>query len=466
MGKFSFDIPADLSPAWAEATDGAWLSSGYDHWPIPSERNRANGKLILDRKDKESATLDLLFPESQGSRAVATSTLRPNAEPYHLTIELARGAINRLRNVVSAFASAGLTLPDDFNKGVLHCTAQFGRAVLGSSIAEKDIMGVGVISDALRVTDLIGDHLTEIRLDSRLESHGRLPTLFGCDLKEILNAEESAAYGESFNAVRLIPEWPFIEPAESQFRWSRLDPLVEWATARNLAISIGPIIDFSAGGIPQWLRAGQGDIPTLAAFMADCVGTVVDRYRGRVCSWQLFSGLNSFDLFGLGEEDRLRLAARLLESAREIDPQGSWSYRLCQPYGEYLQNQQNTYSPLVFADTLLRSGHEVSAIALDLASSRPHDGIDFLQLLDNFETIMPTLEIDLGGFETRKDPALELSLLRAALSCKSVAAVYWQNWSELQSPNAPPRSMLYDLRENRPTSQLREFQALRSTWLN
>src|SRR4051794_32428059 len=100
MGNFPFDIPADPSPSWAEAIDGAWLSSSYDRWPVPSERHDDNGKLVLDRKESESAILSLLFPDASGARVVSTSTLRPNAEPYNLTTELARGSINRLRNAL------------------------------------------------------------------------------------------------------------------------------------------------------------------------------------------------------------------------------------------------------------------------------------------------------------------------------------------------------------------------------
>lgn len=465
MGKFSFEIPAGITPAWLAAIEGAWLSNGYDHWPIPSERTRSSGTLNLQRKDNESATFDLLFPEPQGLRAISTSTLRTNAGPYQIAIELARGAIHRLRNSVSAFASAGVVLPDDCEARVRDCTARFGRAISGDTSADKDSLSVGVISDALRVIDLIGEHLAEVRLNARSRNQGRLPTLFGCTLKECLTPEESEAYCGSFNAVRLVPEWRYLEPLESQFRWSRLDPLVEWATSKNLTISLGPIIDFAPGAIPQWLRTEQGDVPTLAAFMADCVGTVVDRYRDQVHSWQLFSGLNSNETFGLGEDDRLRLAARLLEAAHEIDPEGSWNYRLQQPYGEYLRDDQNSYSPLVFADTLLRSGHELAAISLDLHSSDPRDSLDFLQLMENFEAILPKLEIELGGFALRNESAFEQSLLHAALSCKPVGAVYWQNWSELQS-SGPSRSMLYDLVNNRLTSLLGDFQTLRNKWLN
>src|SRR3954469_10434780 len=109
MGKFSFDLPAEISPLWGKAVEGAWLSNGYDHWPVPAERTFESGSMVLRRKDNESACLDLLFPDSDGgSRVVSTSTLRPNAEPYHLTTELARGTVNRLRNAISRFVSAGL----------------------------------------------------------------------------------------------------------------------------------------------------------------------------------------------------------------------------------------------------------------------------------------------------------------------------------------------------------------------
>jgi len=465
MGKFSFRIPDDLPTDWSSALDGAWLANAYDHWPVPFASSRSGVHLTFERRERESAILVLALPTSHGARAIATSTLMPNGDSYQLLPELARGLLNRIRNVVSGFASAGLTLPSDLDRTARRLSSDFGSLVTAPASAEKDALGVRAIRDAIGLTDLLGDHLAELRLKSRRESQGPLPLRFGCLVNRPLTERETALYCDAFNAVQIAPKWSAIEPNESEFGWSSVDPILEWAASTNLAVSIGPIINFSGNSLPGWIRNGPSDVPSLAALMTDYVGAIVDRYRNSVRSWQIVSGLNCREAFGLDDEERLRLASRLLEFARAIDPQANCNYALEQPYGEYLRDDARNYSPVAFADTLLRNGHGDARITLSLDESRPFGCFEFWRLLDGFESLNSQLEIELGGLMDQADHSLELALVKGAMSTRSVGAIFWQNWSSERADRGKQYSALYDTRKNEPTPLLGEFRSLRQRLL-
>jgi len=459
MGQFAFEIPTDAPAAWYHAIAGAWLLNGYDHWPISCERSEFGNVFQLKRSAKESAMLALLAPDASGQRTISTSTLRSNAPPYRILVELARGTLNRLRNLVEALSGSNIPIPVEHEGNVRSYTADFGKAIAGEREVQQQLC-TAVIGQTLATSDALMTYLAEQRLRASVEDSPGLRTHFGCVLRTPLTEKESQAYCSIFNAVQIHPAWAAVEANESRFDWSAMDRLVEWATVNRLAITIGPIIDFSSGGMPAWLYQ-QSDLPLLAAFMDDFLGTVVARYRRHSPSFQVFAGLNSNEEFELIEDDRLRLAARLLESALQIDPQLRWSYLLREPFGDYLRNGQNNYSPLVFADTLLRSGNETAMLGLDTDSGSAHDALDLLPMLDHFSSLGPKLTIECGGQRTLRTSALTASLLQTALSCEPVEAVTWSSWSREQSPHCSESSILF---EGELTPLGLEFQILRMRW--
>jgi hypothetical protein len=459
MGLFPFEHPADVSDDWRAAMAGAWLVNGYDHWPIPSERGESDRGFTLERKGKESAMLSLVAPVPSGPRTISTSTLRSTEKPYRTLLELARGSLNRLRNLADAMASAEIRLPEELELRIRACTAAFGKAVSGEP-GEQPGLGASAIDDALSTADAVMNHLAEQRLRERLEDSPGLETRFGGVVRAPLGDQETEAYRSIFNSVRIAPSWRVVEAHESHFDWSHLDRTVDWALSNRLSVTLGPVVDFRAGSMPSWLEQ-QHDLPLLAAFMDDFLGTVVARYGGKVDSFQVFSGLNSRDEFGLVEDDRLRLAARLLESAAQIDPARKWSYLLREPFGDYLRLGHDHYSPLVFADTLIRSGHETPSVGLDLDSGDPHDALDLLPMIDHFSSVVSKLDLEMGGNRNDRSPAFTASLVRTALSSEGVVSLTWCGWSREQSPDAAASSLIYD---GGLTTLGREFQILRTRW--
>lgn len=460
MPQIAFDVPADLSPAHRDAVERVWLAGGYDGSPVPVKRHQANGRLTLTRAENESVLAAAPWPGSDGFERVVTSgTLRLARDPYPLLTELGRGAVNRVRSLVAMFHSVGLPVPQSLLDAVGRVSKQFGRVALKS---ETDtVAACEVIDAACELADNCASRLTEYRLQARLNMDGPLPTRLGCRLARPLPPDQAALFVDTFHAVRIVPQWRQIEPRESAFDWSVLDPLVEWATAAGLEVSIGPLIDLADGPFPDWLAASYGDLPNLAAYVSDFVGTVVQRYRREVRQWQAFAGFNHADALGLSEDDRIRLAARVLESVTDADPKGERTFAVSQPWGEYLSSEDHTYAPLVFADTLLRAGFQVAAIDLEVLSGAGRrsgygrDPLDVLQLFELFGQLGLPMDVTLAS------PVP--SFLPTVLGAPSVRAVFWDSWSPADpAARVPPLALVG---ADGAAERLAQVRASRRDWL-
>ena len=459
MAHFAFELPSSLPAPQREALLSGWLAGSFDSVPVPTVRDVKGQTIRVDRTENESAYFCTAWPLSQNPRVVSSATLRPNAGPYRPLVELARGSVNRVRQFVSVLGAAGFDFPAEFRNDLAEMTRNFGRLTLGTDSAAS---GAGVIEHACRLADDCASLLTNYRLNARSQA-GPLPTQLGCRLSRPLPPDEQKLYLKSFNAVRIVPDWNAIEPKESQFKWNSLDTLVNWAVENKLAISFGPLIDLTDGRFPSWFGQWKGDLPNLAAFATDFVGTMILRYKKQVRSWMVFAGFNHGDALGLGEDDRLRFAARLLETVQELDPPAERSFSVAQPWGEYLTHEDLTYAPFVFADTLLRVGYELHGLELEIlgpgnsqrgAVQRDAlDGIHQFELYDNLGLPMQTLL----GYGSD-------SLVPTAMAAPSMKSVMWDTWSTADPCARSPQSALVSPTGD-PLPALAHFAKLRDDWL-
>ena len=254
-------------------------------------------------------------------------------------------------------------------------------------------------------------------MQTRLGEVGRLPTRLAARLTALPRASERDRIAGLVSAVRLVPDWSATEPTESAYEWGPLDAAVDWAEAAGLAVSIGPVVDLAGGQYPDWLKAWAGDLPSLAAFTCDFVETVVRRYHGRVRAWVPIGGFNQADALGMTEDDRIRLAARLIEAVSRTDPKAELVLSVAQPWGDYLGEETYTYTPLVFADTLVRAGFSFAALDLELlagpppAGSRPRDALEVYRLLELFAVLGLPLELTTGRAAGWPEAAVALAVV-------------------------------------------------------
>ena len=464
MGSMSFLLPNPLPPGADEAVRRACFAGGYDQTPVPTRVEFRGNRLVVSRTLSESGYLLVPWPvEPFGSFVTTTATLRERPEPYALLVELARGKLNQVRTQAADWAELGLRTPADFDRAVREATRLFGSAVLNQPSADSDAAAASVLEQSYALAARL----------TRPAGH--------------LEAE----YRRSFNAVQLGLVWREIEPAESRYDWAAADAVVAAARGAGMPVTAGPVIDISPGMLPDWAAGWNGDLPTLAAFMCDFLETAIARYKGDVRRWVVCGGFNHADGLGLGDDDRLRLAARLFESASHIDPELDLVLSIAQPWGDYLVNDDQTISPLAFADDLIRTGLRVSAVELELRTgcvprgSLPRDPLDAGRLLDLFSLLGLPLEVVLScpssagpdpqalahgqsvGDVSAPSPEAQAdwgeSFAALALCRPHVRAVTWDHWSDAD-PHMAPSAGLVEA-DGRAKPLLGRLRALRAAHL-
>jgi len=210
----------------------------------------------------------------------------------------------------------------------------------------------------------------------------------------------------------------------------------------------------------------------LQSFASDFVETVVGRYIGRIRHWEVVCGANCSGLGGLTEEQRLNLVIRTVEAARQVDEQIEISFRIVQPWGEYLSDTSNRLAPIQFIDTLRRTGVRIAEVNLDIRfgmkrrCSLPRDRLGLSQLLDHWSLLQMPLNVvlSLPDFfpEAEANPQMDelqsqwlRQTLMMCLSKERVAGVYCDGW---QSGDATSNLVRSDGSLHPAWNQLRTFE--------
>jgi Glycosyl hydrolase family 10 len=366
MGALSFRLPSGLSAAVTRDLERSCVAGGYDSMPAVCKASVANGCLVITREAEESAALVAPFEVAGAGRFLGSSaTLVQRADPYGFVTELARGKINQLRCQAHDWSFSGMEMSDDLNDHIHAASHRFSKAVALPIGAAGDAEAANVLSDGYAAAHLLVRNYMDQLLQLRNARQGPLESTLGVRINGSIPANATADVAASFNHIGLPMCWRQVEPTESNYQWDATDAALAWAESRKMSVSAGPLIDLSASGLPDWLWLWQGDLQSLASFMCDYVETAVGRYRNRVRRWVLSAGANMVGMLKLGEEDLLWLTARLAEAAWQVDPDLELVISVCQPWGEYMARKEYTYSPFIFADTLIRAGLKLSALELE-----------------------------------------------------------------------------------------------------
>lgn len=451
--QFSVERPDRLSAASALSLVDFLM---YDGRVIPARTTLTERTLKCERTQSESGQMRLLWPRFDGScQVVHTTSLREQADPYSLEVELARGQLSRLRNQFFAWSGAGLQSTPTLDQLVNDAHRSFRTAVLRSEAPEL-IGGAALLSIDLssRATDLLCQHYIEQRIAFRRNRRTHIPVFLGCHLNEI--PADTNAFCKAFNAVQVDTRWNTLEHDDGEYKWERMDDLVNWAQEQRLFIMGGPLVDLSQDSLPEWLKSWTGDLVNLQSFTADFVETVVGRYVGRIRHWEVVTGANRGGVAELDEEQRLNLVVRTVDAARQVDEHTQISLRVVQPWGEYLSQTKNRLSPMQFVDTLRRCGVRLGEINLDIrVCSMPsltlwRDCLSLSQLLDQWSllqlpiNVMLTLPSIADGRRAGPEAGQADWIEQAVLMClakERVVGVYCTNWNE-QSPSSIPTSLI------------------------
>lgn len=452
MGVMRFAIdpltPDQLAPAALDA-----YVVGYDGRVMTTRTEFDHGHLTCTRPMSDSGKVKVVWPvEGRGHVSLTTTSLREREEPYLMSVELARGLICELRNQASIWQIGGMSIPTAFHKANRSAFQLFAKAACLQADDPQEAAAVGqqAIEAACVADDELMRSYTLQKLASYGRSDGRLSVVLGCGVTEAPQSGAANLFSSVFSAASVPFHWSSIERQEGQYDWTLADELVTWASGEGLYVRGGPLLDFSDGGMPHWLGQWSHDLLSVQSFLCDFVETAMARHRGTVKFWDVAVGACLGGSFGLSEEQRLTLVARVLDAAQKADDDSHTYVRVDHPWGEYQRGGGYRLSPLQFVDALARSnlGLEGVSLELDLADPQSVDRTrslsDVSRLIDQWSLLGLPLQVlvtvssdeSLGCSEQTQVKWLN-DFLPMLVAKPSVAGVFWSHFSDATQSLVP-----------------------------
>jgi hypothetical protein len=491
----SFQLPASLPPEAQRDLDRACLASVGDTMPWPSEQIRRDGLLTLRRSIDESGHLLLPWPLAEaGHFAGLSATLMERDTPYDLLTELARGKLNQVRNQAADWQAQGLQITPDLASRLDSALRHFVRLLYHEDretalpVAQEALQHVYAAA-AVLVQSYVAQ-VFSVREQREIKAETHLSCQLGLNPPD---AGRTEALSGLFTALTVPMPWTRIEPEQDHWDWEPIDRIVAWAEERDVALTAGPLIDFSSAQLPSWLWLWERDLPRIIAFVCRFVERAIRRYRSRIRRWHLTAASNYAAILALGEDELLGLTFRLAETARQIDQGLELVIGISQPWGDYMASADRSYSPHSFADTLLRSELNLSALDLELIpgvtprGSFVRDLLDVARLIDMYAPLGVPLQLTLGypasatpdegadpelrigngewpgGFTPEGQADWTRQLISLALCKPAVRAIQWSTLAD-DEPHQFPHCGLFDAQgQARPV--LATLRHLRETYI-
>ncbi|HVA49167.1 MAG TPA: hypothetical protein VNH11_22580 [Pirellulales bacterium] len=388
-GSLRLIVPptSQLTP---QAAEQAYMA-GPEQIPWPCRTRLQHGELIVERNVADSGKFYIPWPvEGHGRLMLSTATLMQRDRPYQLAVELARGKLNQVRGQIADWQAIGLVVPGKVENAMHKALESLSLAVTSQhDVARAAAFAQKAIVLGLDAAELLVASYTDQALAARHRSGQKLQTLFGANLgQHALEMPLLAYYLRAFNAAHVPLSWRAVEAVEGVYQWQLPDQQIAACQENKLTVCAGPLVQLDAGGIPDWLYLWEDDFNSILSFVTDFAEKAVVRYQGKVDVWQCAARINVGDGLSLTEEQRLRLAARTIEVAQDVDPRTPLVVRFDQPWAEYMGRAAADFSPLHFADALVRSGLKLTAVAIEInmgyqpGGSYPRDRLEFSRLLD------------------------------------------------------------------------------------
>lgn len=403
MGTMTFQLPAQLPADLRRELERTCMAGGPDNMPWPTELQLDGPRVRVRRAVDESGFLVAPWAVDNYGLLMGTSaTLMERPIPYNLITELARGKVNQVRCQAADWRVGGLQLPEPLEEQIRQATVAFGHCLTGPT-EESAGSAQAALQHAYQAAEQLVQTYVDQVFQIRHQRQDRLEATLGCRLGAgVPSLPEDAPLSAACNAVSVPMSWHGIEGEEGTYRWEQTDAQVAWAVEQGFDVTAGPLIDFSSAQLPAWLWLWERDLPSMATFMGKFVEAAVRRYRGRVRRWQLTAASNWATVLNLSEDELLGLTYRLGEMARQVDSGVEIVVGVAQPWGEYMALADRTHSPFIFADTLIRSGLNLSALDVEVVmgvtprGSYCRDLLEASRMLDLYALLGVPLRVTLG----------------------------------------------------------------------
>ncbi len=370
-------------------------AAGMDDIPWQSRTQWTDDGLAIRRAEHDSGCFYIPWRvNGWGEVLLGTATLIERKAPYHLTVELARGTLNRLQNQIAFWQAQGIAVGPPVLRHVAAARGHLAKAATQQSDPNTaDAEAQRAIELALEGTAAMGREYCDAALAQKRQT-AKGQTLLGCNLGSAPLADAAlAAVAGTFNAAIVPLAWREVEQLEGKRDWSLSDRQIEWCRAAGLKVCAGPLLQLDRYATPDWLYLWEGDDDNLMAFASDYLRAAITRYRGRVQVWQCAARLNAVDVFSLSEEQRLRMAVLAIEVTRQTDPRTPIVLMVDQPWAEFMSETECDLSPLHFTDALVRADLGLAGIGLELnlgywpGGSQLRDPLELGRLIDRWSLL-------------------------------------------------------------------------------
>jgi hypothetical protein len=414
--------------------------------------------------------------------------------PYRLPLELARGTLNRLRNQLADWQCMGLQLTSPLNKEVDLATRAFSSAVTARNDADETVLADKAIQLALVAADKLFRTYAEQAIAGRCSATPTLPTFFACRIDSRPLAEsEGTSFVSALNSALIAFHWRDIEPASGRYQWDAFDRQIQWCRDRGLRIVGGPLLQLDRHQMPDAMYLWEGDFDQVLNCVVTYVRAVIERYRGKVHVWNCAARMNLDCAIRLNEEERLRLVVAVIDEVQRLDPRTPYIISFDQPWAEYLVNADHDFSPLHFADSLVRAELGLAGIALEMnlgywpQGTQSRDWLEISRQLDRWNLLgLPLLVVGAASSsaghdaqakvqvrptscsdgqpttDSQRDIAEGLALV--ALAKSFVHGFIWNDLSD-SAPHEFASGGLIDA-QGRPKPALQRLAALRGQYLS
>jgi hypothetical protein len=369
MGLMRFYVDPAIAPGVRPGALRAYITS-FDGRVHSTKVDFEDRILSCRRQQQESGKLHIpwLVP-GRGSPVVSTTSLPEREQPYILALELARGKLAEVREQAAVWQQLRMVIPPAY----AHAQQAAFQLLARASASQENLdatcrLAEESLQHSFDAAELLTRDYILQRRASRPAIGSPKTALLGARVDaEVLRTPVADSLPSVLSAVAVPIEWTAIEPEEGNYSWDEVNRVMAFAGEHRLVMRGGPLVDFGAGGLPNWLKTWQNDILNLPSFVCDFVETAVSKYTGMIRLWEVAANGNTGGALALSEDHRLAIVARVLETASRTHSDGQFFIRVDQPWGEYQARGQHRLSPLQFVDALLRSNLGLSGVNLEIA---------------------------------------------------------------------------------------------------
>lgn len=484
--RFSVPTPQDFDPrVWETA-----YVTGIEGIPWHCTHTLKDDLFSIGREIDESGKLHIVWPSrSLGNVCLSTTSLRVSDHVYSLPVELARGTVSRLKHQTAEWQRVGLKLPGDYFSLADQSLTALLHALTAEPHSHQQVASAQESIDlALRAAVQLCESFSTQALEARQNSEGKLATLLGCQLETTADLKRlEQPFQSAFNLIGVTSGFGQVESTGGRQQFDLFDRQVSWATKHQHKLCIGPLVDFRDGRLPDWMMLLDDGFESLHEAACQHVQRTVERFRGKAQLWNCATGLNGPNRLGWSDEQILRVAVSLIETARKADERSPVLLTIDQPWSEYLRDDAHGISPLHFADALIRADLGLSGLALELnldiwpGGSMQRDPIEINRLVDRWSMLGLPLMIILSsptdggrsaaaqricGWRTPQASGVLAaeSIVSLLLAKPSVHAILWQGLRESDQGDHPGMN-LWDA-SGTANSLLPELAQLKRTFLH